>query len=64
MTFALFDLDQTLLPYDTQVLFCNFVLRRHGWRRGYLGLFAAAMPLRGLMGAAGMKRGQFVIQFK
>ena len=58
MTFALFDLDQTLLPYDTQALFCNFVLRRHGWRRGYLGLFTAAAPLRGLhiIGAAGMKR--------
>ena len=58
MTFALFDLDQTLLPYDTQALFCNFVLRRHGWRRGYLGLFTAAMPLRAMhvLGAAGLKR--------
>lgn len=57
MSFALFDLDQTLLPYDTQALFCNFVLRRHGWRRGYLGLFTAAAPLRGLhlIGAGGMK---------
>jgi HAD superfamily hydrolase (TIGR01490 family) len=58
MSFALFDLDQTLLPYDTQTLFCNFVLRKHGWRRGYLGLFAAAAPLRALrlIGAAGLKR--------
>jgi len=58
MTYALFDLDQTLLPYDTQALFCNFVLRRHGWRRAYLGLFTAAAPLRGLglLGTARMKR--------
>ena len=54
MTFALFDLDQTLLPYDTQALFCNFVLRRHGWRRGYLGLFTAAAPLRGVTASGGV----------
>lgn len=30
--FAFFDLDHTLLPFDTQALFCNFVLRRHPWR--------------------------------
>lgn len=48
MSFALFDLDQTLLPYDTQVLFCNFVLRRHPLRRAYVGLFGPAVLLRGL----------------
>ena len=26
--YAFFDLDHTLLPFDTQALFCNFVLRR------------------------------------
>ncbi|HWB04592.1 MAG TPA: HAD-IB family hydrolase [Verrucomicrobiales bacterium] len=58
MSFALFDLDQTLLPYDTQVLFCNFVLRRHGWRRMYLPLVLAAAPLRAvrILGNGGMKR--------
>nr|AGC71110.1 hydrolase [uncultured bacterium A1Q1_fos_2067] len=30
--YALFDLDHTLLPHDTQALFCNFVLRRERWR--------------------------------
>lgn len=30
--FAFFDLDHTLLPFDTQALFCNFVLRRQPWR--------------------------------
>ena len=32
MRFALFDLDHTLLPHDTQPLFCNFVLKRERWR--------------------------------
>jgi HAD superfamily hydrolase (TIGR01490 family) len=58
MPFALFDLDQTLLPYDTQGLFCNFVLRREGWRRIYLPVFAAALPLRAarLIGPDALKR--------
>lgn len=30
--FAFFDLDHTILPHDTQALFCNFVLRRERWR--------------------------------
>jgi HAD superfamily hydrolase (TIGR01490 family) len=30
--YALFDLDHTLLPHDTQGLFCNFVLKRERWR--------------------------------
>jgi len=61
MAFALFDLDQTLLPYDTQALFCNFVLRRHGWRRLYLPVLAAALPLRAvrIAGAGGTKRAFF-----
>src|SRR6185436_4552745 len=34
------------------------VLRRHGWRRGYLGVFSAAAPLRTLriIGTGGLKR--------
>jgi HAD superfamily hydrolase (TIGR01490 family) len=31
-TFAFFDLDHTLLPFDTQALFCDFVLKRERWR--------------------------------
>ncbi|HEY2572716.1 MAG TPA: HAD-IB family phosphatase, partial [Verrucomicrobiaceae bacterium] len=31
-SFAFFDLDHTLLPFDTQVLFCNFILRHQRWR--------------------------------
>jgi HAD superfamily hydrolase (TIGR01490 family) len=30
--FAFFDLDHTLLPFDTQTLFANFVLHRERWR--------------------------------
>jgi phosphoserine phosphatase len=32
MGFAFFDLDHTMLPHDTQALFCNYVLRRERWR--------------------------------
>lgn len=32
MRYAIFDLDHTLLPFDTQALFCNFVLKRERWR--------------------------------
>lgn len=42
--YALFDLDQTLLPHDTQALFCNYVLRREGWRRIYLLWFLPCLP--------------------
>lgn len=58
MSFAIFDLDQTLLPYDTQVLFCNHVLRQHPLRRAYLALFAPATLLRatGLLSTRTLKR--------
>jgi HAD superfamily hydrolase (TIGR01490 family) len=35
-SFAFFDLDHTLLPFDTQPLFANYVLRRERWRIAYL----------------------------
>lgn len=43
--YALFDLDHTLLPYDTQALFCNFVIRREPWRAVYLLWFLPCVPL-------------------
>ena len=46
--FAFFDLDHTLLPHDTQALFCNHVLQREGWRRVYLLWFLPALPLAAL----------------
>ncbi len=46
--FAFFDLDHTLLPFDTQALFCNFILRREGWRRVWLLWFLPCVPLAAL----------------
>lgn len=56
--FAFFDLDGTLLPWDTQLLFCNHVLRRHGWRRILLVPFFLILPLAALkiLRSRGMKR--------
>lgn len=48
MGFAFFDLDQTLVPFDTQALFCNFILRRERLRTAYLAAFAPCVPLAGL----------------
>ncbi len=42
--FAFFDLDGTLLPYDTQLLFANHVLRAEPLRRLYLFLFLPFIP--------------------
>ena len=46
--FAFFDLDGTLLPWDTQLLFCQFVISRHGWRRLLLLPFFLCLPLAAL----------------
>jgi phosphatidylglycerophosphatase C len=53
---ALFDLDGTLLAWDCQLLFRHFVVRREPWRRIFLPLYLALLPLAPLLGAAGMKR--------
>lgn len=53
---ALFDFDGTLLPWDTQKLFCHHVLQRHPQRRWYLPLFLAMLPFTPVLGAEGMKR--------
>lgn len=56
--YAFFDLDHTLLPHDTQALFCNYVLRREGWRRVWLLWFLPCVPLAALriLGLRTMKR--------
>ncbi|BDS06686.1 haloacid dehalogenase [Oceaniferula spumae] len=54
--YALFDLDQTLIPWDTQLLFCNFVLKRMPWRRFYLLILVPFLPLTKILGSEGMKR--------
>jgi HAD superfamily hydrolase (TIGR01490 family) len=53
---ALFDLDGTLIAWDTQMLLCDHVLRREGWRRAYLAFFAAFLPAAKILGDEGMKR--------
>lgn len=53
---ALYDLDGTLIAWDTQVLLCDHVLKREGWRRAYLLFFAAFLPAAKILGAEGMKR--------
>lgn len=54
---ALFDLDQTLVPWDLQVVFGNFVLKREGgWRRLFLLPFLGCLPLAKCMGSERMKR--------
>lgn len=55
---ALFDLDGTLLAHDTQLLFCRFVLQRHGLRRLFLPVAAAFAPagLLGVLEARELKR--------
>lgn len=42
---ALFDMDGTLLPWDTQLLFSNYVIRRHRWRTLLMVVFVVALPL-------------------
>lgn len=44
--FAFFDLDHTLLPHDTQALFCNYVLRRERWRVLLHVIFAPFVVLK------------------
>lgn len=46
-SFAFFDLDHTLLPFDTQALFCNFVLKREPWRVFLHALFVPVALARG-----------------
>jgi len=53
---ALFDLDQTLVPWDLQVVFGNFVLKRQGWRRVLLLPFLCSLPLAKCLGNERMKR--------
>lgn len=53
---ALFDLDGTLLAWDCQLLFRDFVVRREPWRRVFLLCFLLCAPLAPLLGKARMKR--------
>lgn len=52
---ALFDLDGTLLAWDCQLLFRDFVVRREPWRRVFLLPFLASLPLAPLLGKDRLK---------
>lgn len=56
--FAIFDLDFTLLPYDTLLLLSNRTMKREPWRLWYLFIFLPAAPLAllHLIGSRGIKR--------
>lgn len=54
--YALFDLDQTIVPWDTQLLFCNFVLKRERLRTLYILGFIPFSPFAKLLGPETMKR--------
>ena len=53
---ALFDLDQTLIAWDTQLLFCNWVLRHEPMRRLFLLVLLPFLPFCRVLGSEGMKR--------
>lgn len=53
---VLFDLDQTIVPWDTQLVFRSYVLQEEGWRRVLTLVFLLFLPLNKLLGAGGMKR--------
>jgi len=54
--YALFDLDQTLIPWDTQLLFCDFIIKKMPLRRLFLVILIPFLPLIKVLGAEGMKR--------
>ena len=54
--YALFDMDQTLIQWDTQLLFCNWVLRAEPVRRLFLLIFLPMLVFAKVLGSEGMKR--------
>ncbi len=52
----LFDLDQTIIPWDTQLVFRCYVLRKEPARRLLTLIFILFLPLNKVLGAGGMKR--------
>ncbi|HBI31009.1 MAG TPA: hypothetical protein DDY45_03155 [Verrucomicrobiales bacterium] len=52
----LFDLDQTIIPWDTQLVFRCYVLKKEPVRRFLTLIFLCFLPLNKVLGAGGMKR--------
>lgn len=57
-SYALFDLDFTLIGHDTLLLFCNYILKKHPWRILYMLFFApvALLALPGWISSGNLKR--------
>jgi len=53
---ALFDLDGTLLAWDTQLLFRHHVIRREPWRALLLPVFLGSLALLPILKLGGLKR--------
>lgn len=53
---VLFDLDQTIIPWDTQLVFRSYVLQTEPIRRLLTLIFIAFLPLNKVLGTGGMKR--------
>ncbi|MDA7887936.1 haloacid dehalogenase-like hydrolase [Akkermansiaceae bacterium] len=53
---VLFDLDQTIIPWDTQLVFRSYILQQEPARRFLTLIFIAFLPLNKVLGAGGMKR--------
>jgi HAD superfamily hydrolase (TIGR01490 family) len=53
---VLFDFDGTILPWDTQKLFCHHVLRAYPWRRMFLLAYLPLLPFASILGSEGLKR--------
>lgn len=53
---ALFDMDGTLLPWDSQKFFCRHVLRRYPVRRAFLLAYLPLLPFASILGSEGLKR--------
>ncbi len=64
--YIFFDLDRTLLPYDTMLLFCNYILRKERVRSLYLVIFLPAILLRfmGIISQLQFKRVFFSFLFR
>ena len=53
---VLFDLDQTVVPWDTQLVFRSYVLQQEPWRRALGVVFPLFLPFGKLLGAGGLKQ--------
>lgn len=63
---AIFDLDFTVVPFDTMLLLCNYVRRRQRWRLLYLIVFlpAALVAAARLISSRTIKRFFFSFAFR